>query len=275
MPPRSIWRGAISFGMVSIPVKLFTATDSKDVSFRQLHREDNARVRQLRWCSVEDKEIPLDEIVRGYEYAKDSYVILDAEDFDKLPLASRRTIELQAFVNAEEIDPVYYEKAYYLEPDEAGVKPFALLLRALEEKGLTAIAQIAIRSKEQLCALRPVDGRIMLETLHYPDEIRMRELEPAETVDVSDEEMKMAFTLIEMLEQPFEPEQYKDAYRDALMEIISAKLEGQEVVQAEEPETAKVIDLMAALKASVKATKEKQDAPAKGAGGKRRKAAAS
>jgi DNA end-binding protein Ku len=267
--------------MVSIPVKLFTATESKDVSFRQLHGEDNSRVRQLRWCAAEDKEIPYEEIVRGYEYAKDRYVVLEPEDFEKLPLASKHTIELEAFVSADEIDPVYYEKAYYLEPDETGMKPFALLLRALEEKGLTTIAQVAIRSKEQLCAMRPQDGRIMLETLFYPDEIRLRNLEPVDTVDVSDEEMQIAFTLIEMLEQPFAPENFKDEYCDALMTIIDAKLEGQEVVQAEEPETAKVIDLMAALKASVEATKvgngkssEAGTKPTRKASGRRRKAAA-
>ena len=276
MPPRSIWRDAISFGMVSIPVKLFTATESKDIAFRQLHRDDNARIRQLRWCSVEDQEVPYDEIVRGYEYAKDRYVVLDEEDFEKLPLASKHTIELTAFVNADEIDPIYYEKGYYLEADEAGLKPFALLIRALEEKGLTAIAQIAIRNKEQLCALRPFEGRILLETLHYPDELRVSGLEPAESVEVSDAEMEMAFTLIEMLEQPFAPEQYSDEYRAALMTIIDAKLEGQEVVEPEEPATAKVIDLMSALKASVEATKARQeDAPSKRGGGRRRKAAAS
>ena len=276
MPPRSIWRGAISFGMVSIPVKLFTATESKDIAFRQLHRDDNARIRQLRWCSVEDQEVPYDEIVRGYEYAKDRYVVLDEEDFEKLPLASKHTIELTAFVNADEIDPIYYEKGYYLEADEAGLKPFALLIRALEEKGLTAIAQIAIRNKEQLCALRPFEGRILLETLHYPDELRVSGLEPAESVEVSDAEMEMAFTLIEMLEQPFAPEQYSDEYRAALMTIIDAKLEGQEVVEPEKPATAKVIDLMSALKASVEATKARQeDAPSKRGGGRRRKAAAS
>ncbi len=276
MPPRSIWRGAISFGMVSIPVKLFTATESKDISFRQLHRNDNARIRQLRWCSVEDQEVPYDEIVRGYEYAKDRYVILDEEDFEKLPLASKHTIELTAFVNADEIDPIYYEKAYYVEAEDAGLKPFALLIKALEEKGLTAIAQVAIRNKERLCALRHFEGRILLETLHYPDELRVRGLEPAESVEVSDAEMEMAFTLIEMLEQPFAPEQYGDEYRAALMTIIDAKLEGQEVVEAEQPTTAKVVDLMSALKASVEATKAGQkDAPSKRGGGRGRKAAAS
>ena len=158
--PRPIWRGAISFGMVAIPVKLYTATESKDVSFRQLHKEDHSRVKQLRWNPNLDKEVPYDEIVRGYEYSKDRYVILDDEDFDNLPLPSKRSVQIKAFVKLEEIDPVFYERSYYLEPDEAGVKPFALLLKALEEKGLTAVAQVAIRNKERLCSLRPgAEGR--------------------------------------------------------------------------------------------------------------------
>ena len=258
--PRPIWRGAISFGMVAIPVKLYTATESKDISFRQLDREDHSRVRQLRWNMDLDREVPYDQIVRGYEYAKDRYVVLEDEDFEKLPLPSKRTIAIQAFVRLEEIDPIYHEKAYYLEPDEAGGKPFALLMRALEEKGLVAVAQVAIRNKERLCALRPGDGRILLHTLFYPDEIRSTRLEPFEAAAVSDDELKMALTLVEMLEKPFEPDEYHDEYRDALMIVINAKLEGQEIVEAAEPETAKVVDLMAALKASVEAASQQHEA---------------
>ena len=261
--PRPIWRGAISFGMVAIPVKLYTATESKDVSFRQLHKEDHSRIKQLRWNPNLDKEVPYDEIVRGYEYSKDRYVILDDEDFDNLPLPSKRSVQIKAFVKLEEIDPVFFERSYYLEPDEAGVKPFALLLKALEEKGLTAVAQVAIRNKERLCSLRPgAEGRILLETLYYPDEIRTAALDPFEGVEVSDEELQMAFTLIEMLETSFQPEDYHDEYRVALMQLIEAKLEGQEIVEAEAPETTKVVDLMAALKASVEAAgKEARDTP--------------
>ena len=259
--PRPIWRGAISFGMVAIPVKLYTATESKDISFRQLHREDQSRVKQLRWNPNLDKEVPYDEIVRGYEYSKDRYVILEDEDFERLPLPTKRSVQIKAFVRLEEIDPTFYERGYYLEPDEAGAKPFALLLGALEAKGLTAIAQVAIRNKERLCALRPgAEGRILLETLYYPDEIRTAALDPFERVEVSDEELQMAFTLIEMLETSFEPEQYHDEYREALMQLIEAKLEGQEIVEAEAPETAKVVDLMAALKASVEAAGKQSDA---------------
>jgi len=258
--PRPIWRGAISFVMVSIPVKLYTATESKDISFRQLDREDLSRVRQLRWNMNLDREVPYDQIVRGYEYAKERYVVLDDEDFEKLPLASKRTIAIQAFVRLEEIDPIYHEKTYYLEPDEAGGKPFALLMKALEEKDLVAVAQVAIRNKERLCALRPGDGRILLHTLFYPDEIRSTKLEPFEPAAVSNDELKMALTLVEMLEQPFQPDAYHDEYRDALMTVINAKLEGQEIVEAAEPETAKVVDLMAALKASVAAASQQHDA---------------
>jgi len=256
--PRSIWNGLISFGMVSIPVKLFTATDSKDISFHLLHRECNSRLKQLRWCPVCEREVEWGETVRGYEYAKEQHVIMTDEDFDKLPLPSKRTIELAAFVKAEEIDPVYYEKSYYLEADEVGIKPFALLMKALREKNLTAVAKIAIRNKERLCALRPMDGTLMLETLYYPDEIRVERGTEVPEVQVSDRELEMASTLIDLLADSFEPEKYQDDYRRALMEIIEAKLQGEEFVEAPAAAPAKVTDLMAALKASVEAAKKRR-----------------
>ena len=256
--PRSIWNGLISFGMVSIPVKLFTATESKDVSFHLLHQECNSRLKQLRWCPVCEREVEWGEIVRGYEWAKDQHVIMTDEDFEKLPLPSRRTIELSAFVKAEEIDPVYYEKSYYLEPDDVGLKPFALLMKALREKGLTAVAKIAIRNKERLCALRPMDGTLMLETLYYPDEIRVERGVELPEVQVSDRELEMASTLIDLLADAFEPEKYEDEYRQALMAIIEAKLQGEEFVEAPAAAPAKVTDLMAALKASVEAAKKRR-----------------
>src|SRR3990170_7591455 len=154
--PRSIWSGVISFGMVSIPVKLFAATESKDISFNLLHRECHSRLKQLRWCPVCEREVEWGEVVRGYEYARDQYVMLTDEDFEKLPLPSKHVIELSAFVEEKEIDPVFYEKSYYLEPAERAEKPYALLLRALEEKKLSATASITIRKKEQLCVLRPL-----------------------------------------------------------------------------------------------------------------------
>jgi DNA end-binding protein Ku len=209
-------------------------------------------------CTAEEEEVPNDQIVRGYEYEKDHYVVLTDDDFDQLPLPSKHTIQLTAFVEAEEIDSVYYEKSYYLEPEETGVKPFALLMRALQDKGLTAIAKIAIRNKEQLCALRAMEGTLMLETLYYPDEIRVERGIELPDVKVSDPELKMASALIDLLTVEFEPEQYQDTYREALMEVINAKLEDREVVESEAPEPTKVVDLMAALKASVEATKKQK-----------------
>jgi len=255
--PRSIWNGVISFGMVSIPVKLFTGTESKDISFNQLHRDDNVRIKMMRWCPEDNRAVEMSEIVRGYEYARDQYVILTEEDFEKLPLASKHTIELAQFVDAEEIDPVFYEKTYYLEPDEKGVKPFALLMRALKEKGLTAVAKIAIRNKERLCALRRVDGTLVLETLFYPDEIRVERGTEVPEVEVSDRELEMAFTLIDLLHEPFAPEKFTDEYREALMKLIDAKLEGEELAVVT-PQPAKVVDLMTALKASVAAAQKRR-----------------
>ncbi len=255
--PRSIWKGAISFGLVSIPVKLYTATESKDISFRQIHDDEcQSRIRQLRWCPVHEREVGYDEIVRGYEYTKDRYVILDDEDFESLPLPSKHTINLDAFVDGAEIDPIFYERSYYLEPDEAGAKPFALLMRALQEKGLVAVAKIAIRNKEQLCALRPQGAVLALETMFLADEIREAPTEVQwQDQTVSAPELKMAETLIDMLHKPFAPEAYHDDYREALQQLIEAKLEGvalQEVAPGEPP---KVVDLMAALRASVEAAK--------------------
>ena len=255
--PRSIWNGVISFGMVSIPVKLYTGTQDKDISFHMLHKTDDTRIKMLRWCPEDERPVDMDEIVRGYEYARDQYVVLTEEDFEKLPLPSKHTIELTQFVDAQEIDPVFYEKSYWLEPDEVGVKPFALLMRALREKNLTAIAKIAIRNKERLCALRAKDGTLVLETLFYPDEIRIEKQE-APDIEVSQRELEMAFTLIELLHEPFDPERYHDEYRRALMEVIQAKLDGQEIAEAPAPVPANVTDLMSALKASVEAAKKRR-----------------
>ena len=273
--PRSIWNGVVSFGMVSIPVKLYSATEKKDIVFRQLHQECGSRLKQQRWCPVCEREVEWGEIARGYEHAKEQHIILDEEDFAKLPLPSRHTIELSAFVKAEEIDPIFYERSYYLEPDEAGQKPFALLMRALNEKELTGVAKIAIRNKEQLCALRPYNGTLMLQTLFYPDEIRVQRGTELPEIKVSAKELTMAFSLIDLMSEAFEPEQYHDDYRKALGSIIEAKLEGAEIVEAPAPAKGKVVDLMAALKASVAAAKgRKEPAAPKRATARHRKAAA-
>ena len=253
---RAIWSGSIGFGMVSIPVKLYGATESKDISFNLLHATCGTRLKQLRWCPTDEQEVPWSETVRGYEYAKDQYVTLTDEDFEKLPLPSKHTIELTAFVKEDEIDPVYYEKSYHLAPDQRGEKAYALLIRTLEKKALTALATITIRKKEQLCALRPKEGGLMLETLYYPDEIRARPETDLEKVKITDRELEMAFALIDLLRKPFEPEEYKDHYREALTQVIDAKLEGREVVESPEPKESKVIDLADALRKSVEAAKK-------------------
>ena len=253
---RAIWSGSISFGMVSIPVKLFGATESRDISFNLLHSTCGTRLQQKRWCPTDEVEVPWSETVRGYEYSKGQYVILTEEDFERLPLPSKHTIDLSAFVQEQEIDPVFYERSYYLEPGERAEKPYALLLRALEKKGLTAVASITIRKKEQLCALRPHQGTIMLETLYYPDEVRQERGVDLNSVKLSDRELEMAFTLIEILQKPFDPSEYQDHYREALAELIEAKLEGKEVVNAPPARESRVLDLADALKRSVEAAKK-------------------
>ncbi|MFL5496443.1 MAG: Ku protein [Gemmatimonadales bacterium] len=253
---RAIWSGSISFGMVSIPVKLHGATESKDISFHQLHSTCGTRLKQVRWCPTDEVEVPWNETVRGYEYAKDQYVTLTDEDFEKLPLPSKHVIELSGFVEEQEIDPVFYEKSYYLSPDERAEKPYALLLRALEKKKLTALATITIRKKEQLCALRPRDEVLMLETLFYPDEVRKESGVDLSAARVSDRELDMAFTLIELLRKPFDPGEYHDNYREALAQLIEAKLEGRQVVKAPPARETKVIDLADALRKSVEAARK-------------------
>jgi DNA end-binding protein Ku len=253
---RAIWSGSISFGMVSIPVKLFGATESKDISFNLLHATCGTRLQQRRWCPTDEVDVPWNEVARGYEYAKGQYVVLTDEDFEQLPLPSKHTIELSAFVEEKEIDPVYYERSYYLEPTERSEKPYALLLKALEQKRLTAIATITIRKKEQLCAIRVQEGTLMLETLYYPDEIRTERGMDLGQVKVSDRELDMAFTLIDIFRKPFDPSEYQDHYREALAELIEAKLEGKQVVTAPAARETRVLDLADALKRSVEAARK-------------------
>jgi DNA end-binding protein Ku len=272
---RSIWNGVVSFGMVSIPVKLYTATEDKDISFNLLHKECGTRLKQIRWCPTHERAVEWGEIARGYEYARDEYIQMDDADFEKLPLPSKQTVELVAFVKAEEIDPIYYQKTYYLEAETKGQKPYALLLKALKEKDLSGVAKIAIRNKEQLCVIRPLGRGLVIETLHYPDEIREVPSELPD-VEVNDRELNMAYALIDLLEEQFDPEKYHDEYRAALQQVIDAKLEGVEISETPIAQPAKVTDLVAALKASVAAAKKAKEAEAEeeDAAPRRRRAAA-
>lgn len=270
MAERAVWSGVISFGMVSIPVKLHTATRSKDISFNLLHATCGTKLQQKRWCPYHDEEVPWDEVVRGYPYAKGEYVTLTDEDFEKLPVPSKHNLEISAFVAESEIDPVFFEKTYYLSPGERGEKPYALLLRALQDKGLVAIATITIRKKEQLCALRAQEGAIMLDTLFYADEVAAGPQVDVADMKISKEELTMAHRLVELLQKPFDPEQYQDRYREAVNALIEAKLEGKEIVESPEPGEAKVLDLAEALARSVAAAKKskpaakpKREAPAR------------
>ena len=269
-----MWSGAISFGMVTIPVKLRAATESKSVHFNQLHAECKSRIQHHLWCPVCERAVERSEVVRGYEYAKNQYVVVDDEELDELPVPSKNTIALSAFVEARELDPIYHDSTYFVEPDEVGVKPYKLLVAALEKSSRVGLAAVAMRARERLCALRAMDGALVLDTLLYPDEVRMKELPAVPDVKVSEKELAVARSLIEALEETFDPEKHVDEYRVALLEMIERKVEGREVVTAPTPEPASPapIDLMAALRASVAAV-QKRTAPAAAPPKRRKKAA--
>jgi DNA end-binding protein Ku len=255
---RSIWSGVITFGLVSIPVKLYPATQDKDVKFHQLHRPDNSRIKYRKFCAAEDVEVEAEDIVRAYEVSKGQYVEITDDDLEQLPLPAKHTIELSAFVKSGEVDPIYYDTSYYLEPEETGLKPYALLMKVLEQKRVIGVATIAIRNKESLCALRPLESTLLLETLHYPDEIRERDQSLPEAA-VNDRELDVAGTLVDALEESFDPSKYHDHYREALLELIASKTEGREVVVPEAATAgAPVTDLMAALRASIEAARDRK-----------------
>jgi DNA end-binding protein Ku len=259
--PRALWKGAVSFGMVSIPIKMYTATEEKDISFNQLHKKDHERIRYQRYCPADDEVVELSDIVKGYEISPGQYVVLENEDFEKVPVDTTRTIEITDFVPADQIDPIYYQKTYYLEPEKVGAKPFALLREVLKDSRLVALAKVTLRQKEQLATLRLYNNVIALETMFYSDEIRpTEEFDVPEAGKISDRELQMAKSLVEMLTNDFEPEKYHDNYRDALLELIEQKAEGQEISRPAAPAVSKVTDLMEALRASVEnARRERGD----------------
>jgi len=260
---RSMWKGVISFGMVSIPIRLYVATESHSVSFRQLCAEHLSPIRYKRWCNAGDHEVAFADIVKGYEVGADNYVVIDDAELENLPLPTVRQIEIGEFVPNDDIEAgLYFKSAYYVEPEQAGTKPYYLLGRALQETGMTAVAKVAFRDREHLCALRPLDGALLMNTLHWPDEIRpISELKGLQDeVDVNPRELQMAKALVDSLaEDSFDPNRYHDDYHQALMAIVNAKVEGAEVVTAPAAEAAPaVMDLMEALKASVDAAKKQR-----------------
>jgi DNA end-binding protein Ku len=262
-PVRTIWKGAVSFGLVTIPVKLYSATEERDVAFHQVRRSDGSRIRYKRVAEADGEEVPYSEIAKGYELPTGQTVVLTDDDFANLPLASQRTVEVLQFVPLDEVDPIYFAKSYYLEPEGVGTKPYVLLRDALEKSGRVAVVKVALRQRETLATLRVRDGVLVLETMLWPDEVRTPEFAFLdEDIEVKGPELKMAESLIDALSGEFDPTQYTDAYREALESLIEAKVEGAEVVEApgEAPTAGSVVDLMAALRASVEAAKKDRTA---------------
>ncbi|HET7028770.1 MAG TPA: Ku protein [Candidatus Limnocylindrales bacterium] len=260
---RAMWKGAIQFGLVTIPVKLYLATESGyQVRFHMLHETDNARIQMKVWCPEDEKVISRADTVKGYEYAPDQYVVITDEDLEKVPLKTVRTIEIEQFVPRDESEADetrFVKQAYYIEPDKIGRKAFYLLREVLKERGLSAVCKVVIKDREALGAIDPYENTMMLSTLHWPDEIRStKELDlPDEAPEFKPAEMKMAEQLVSAMTGAFDASQYKDEYREALMEVIEAKVEGRETVAAaEEPEETNLVDLMAALQASVEHAKK-------------------
>jgi DNA end-binding protein Ku len=259
--PRSIWKGAISFGLVTIPVKLFSATEEKDISFRQVHASDGGRIKYRRVCEKDGEEIPYADIAKGYELADGRMVILEKEDFENLPLATTKAVEVVQFVDEDDVDPTYFDKTYFLQADGPGTKPYVLLRDALTKSGRCAVVKVALRSRESLALLRPRDGVLLLHTMLWPDELRDGAFAaPPENVTVSDAEVTMAQSFIEALAGEFRPEDFTDAYREALEAVVQAKADGIPLVEEPEaPKEAEVVDLVAALRASVEAAKKRRE----------------
>ncbi|MDD4334433.1 MAG: Ku protein, partial [Desulfotomaculaceae bacterium] len=256
---RSIWKGAISFGLVYVPVKLYTATEQKNIRFNYLHEKCKNPVQYRKYCPFCQTEVAMDDIVRGYEYEKGKYVVLEDEEFVQGTVnGPGKSIEILDFVDLSEIDPVYYEKSYYLAPGDGGTKVYELLKRAMNETGKVAVARVMIRSRESLAAIRVSDETIVMSTMHYPDEIRQPGVltELNYQVSLHDNEVKMAVNLINSLSTNFQPEKYTDTYRQSLMEKIQAKIAGEAIETPVRPETGKVVDLMEALKASINLAEE-------------------
>jgi DNA end-binding protein Ku len=271
---RSIWKGSISFGLVSIAVKVYSATEEKDIAFHQVHREDGGRIKYKRICSIDGEEVPYNDIAKGYELPDGDMVVLTDDDLAELPLTSSREIDVLQFVPLEQVDPIYFNKSYYLEPDPRAAKAYVLLRDTLEKSGRVAVVKVALRRREALATLRVREGVITLETMLWPDEIRNPEFGFLdEDVDVRPAEIAMANGLVESLSGDFNPADYTDQYRAALESVVEAKIEGRDLVPApdttESETSGTVVDLVAALQASIAAVKASKE------GGSAAKAAAS
>ncbi|HSN11436.1 MAG TPA: Ku protein [Propionibacteriaceae bacterium] len=259
--PRSIWKGAISFGLVTIPVKVYGAVEEKDLSFRQVHAKDGGRIRQKRVCEKCGEEVEYADVAKGYEAADGRMAILSKEDFENLPLATTKAVEVVQFVDASEIDPIAFDKPYYLEAEATGQKPYVLLRNALKESGKVAVVKVALRSREALAVLRVSGDVMVMQTMLWPDEVRDSSFAaPPEDVSVSKAEIGMATMFIDQMSGEFTPSDYTDTYREALETVVASKLDGVEIPASEEAAAGQtnVVDLVAALRASVEAAKARR-----------------
>ncbi len=254
---RSMWKGAISFGLVMIPVRLYAATEQKDIAFRQVHREDGGRIRFRRVCSIDGAEVPYEDVAKGYELPDGEMIVLTDEDMADLPLATSKSIEVMHFAPADQLDPILFSRSYYVEPENTGIRAYALLRDALDRSGKIAIAQVALRQRESLATLRTRDGVLVLETLLWPDEVRAADFAFLDDdVEVRSQELQMASSLIDSMTVDFNPDEYHDRYREALQELVEAKVEGREVVQPQpEEEAGEPTSLADALRASLAASR--------------------
>lgn len=253
----TIWKGSISFGLVNIPINLFAATENKDVSFRSIHKECNSPIKYEKVCPVCEREVKNDEVIKGYEYEPGKFVVISNEELKEIAPDSNRTIEIVDFVSLEQIDPIYFEKSYFLGPQDNGLKSYHLLKQAMEKTGKIGLAKITIRSKESLAVVRVYQTGLLLETIFYPDEVRNVGQVPGvdAEIKVDQKEMAMATQLIEQLSTKFEPEKYTNDYQTALMELIESKVNGEDFTVPKEAPKSNVVDLMAALQASIDQTK--------------------
>jgi len=247
----SVWRGHLTFGMVSFPVRLFSAARSETISFNLLHKDDHSRIKQVTYCQAEDKPVPRSDLVKGYEYEKDHYVVIDEEDIKKVAPKTAKVMEILEFVKSAQVDPIYLESSYYVAPDEGGEKAYALLFEALKQSEYYALAKVAMHNREHIIVLRPGAKGILSHTMYFQDEIRQVDEFRTDTSLVKEKELAMAKMLISSLEADFEPQKYHDAYRANLQQMIEAKIEGKKVIETPAPQVAPVIDIMEALKKSL------------------------
>jgi DNA end-binding protein Ku len=251
----STWKGHLTFGLVSLPVRLFTAARGETISFNQLHKEDHSRVKQVLYCQAEDKPITRDQIVKGYEYEKGKYVVIDDEDIRKVAPKTAKVMEILEFVKGESVDPVFLDSSYYMAPDEGGEKPYALLFAAMKQTGYYGVAKVSMHSREHIVIMRPGEHGLLLHTMYFADEVRRNDEFRTDTENIREKELALALNLVESLSAEFEPQKYTDTYRDNLRKMIQAKIDGNSIVETPETHIAPVIDIMEALKKSLEMRK--------------------